>query len=96
MRLKPGCVVHELVNSVIDHPEVGVVPALLGLSDPGPRQQLVTEGSPPVTAPHPLLLVTLDTHPDPELVLTVLDLLFEPGASNGVTVIFKTLEQQDH
>ena len=92
MRLKPGCVVHELVNSVIDHPEVGVVPALLGLSDPGPRQQLVTEGSPPVTAPRPLmLLVTLDTHTDPELVLTVLGLLLEPLAGDGVTEIFKTL-----
>ena len=92
MRLKPGCVVHELVHSVIDHPEVGVVPALLGLAHASPRQQLVTEGAPPVTALRPLLLLTLDSHPDPELVLTVLRLLLEPRAGDGVTEIFKALD----
>ena len=79
--------VHELVDCVIDHPEVGVVPSLLGLAHPAPRQQLVTEGAPPVSAPRPLLQLPLDTHADTELVLTVLRLLLEPQAGSGVTKV---------
>ena len=37
VRLKSDGVVHELVDGVIDHPEVGVVPALLGLTHTIPR-----------------------------------------------------------
>ena len=40
--LKPGGVVHELVDGVIDHPEVGVVPALLRLGHPAPGRQFVS------------------------------------------------------
>lgn len=79
--------VHELVDCVIDHPEVGVVPSLLGLAHPAPRQQLITEGAPPVSAPRPLLQLPLDTHADTELVLTVLRLLLEPQAGSGVTKV---------